>query len=70
MFQCFLRRRLGLELMRQVQMTAGGLILKKTDSIEMRSEDLYISQEEVRVSYRFVNTSSAPALRPGRVIGK
>lgn len=41
------------------ELAAGGLVLKKTDSIEMRSEDLFISMEEVRVRYRFVNTSAA-----------
>ncbi|RYF94972.1 MAG: DUF4424 domain-containing protein, partial [Caulobacteraceae bacterium] len=34
------------------ELAAGGLVLKKTDSIEMRSEDLYISQKEVVVRYR------------------
>lgn len=42
------------------ELAAGGLILKTTDSIEMRSEDLFISQKEVVVKYRFQNTSSAP----------
>jgi hypothetical protein len=41
------------------ELATGGLILKKTDSIEMRSEDLFISTEEVRVSYRFLNTSGS-----------
>jgi hypothetical protein len=42
------------------ELAAGGLVLKTTDSIEMRSEDLYISQKEVVVKYRFQNTSAAP----------
>lgn len=42
------------------ELAAGGLVLKKTDSIEMRSEDLFISQKEVVVRYRFQNTSAAP----------
>lgn len=39
------------------ELAAGGLVLKTTADIEMKSEDLYISQEEVRVAYRFVNKS-------------
>ncbi|MDB5469651.1 MAG: hypothetical protein JWR84_1211 [Caulobacter sp.] len=42
------------------ELAAGGLVLKTTDSIEMRSEDLFISQKEVVVKYRFQNTSVAP----------
>lgn len=42
------------------ELAAGGLILTKTDAIEMRSEDLFISQEAVQVRYVFVNTSGAP----------
>ena len=41
------------------ELAAGGLVLKTTDSIEMRSEDLFISQREVVVKYRFQNTSAA-----------
>lgn len=40
------------------ELAAGGLVLKKTDHIEMRSEDLYISAKEVRVRYKFANTAS------------
>jgi len=40
------------------ELAAGGLVLTKSDSIEMRSEDLYISQEAVRVRYVFANTSA------------
>jgi hypothetical protein len=39
------------------QLAAGGLVLTRNDAIEMRSEDLYISREAVRVLYRFVNSS-------------
>jgi hypothetical protein len=34
---------------------AGGLVLDKTDQIELRAEDLYLSAKQVRVSYRFFN---------------
>jgi hypothetical protein len=36
-------------------MGAGGLVLERTDGIEMRSEDLYVSAAEIRVRYRFYN---------------
>lgn len=36
-------------------MGAGGLVLERTDGIEMRSEDLYVSAAEIRVAYRFFN---------------
>ena len=36
-------------------MGAGGLVLGRTDGIEMRSEDLYVSAREIRVRYRFYN---------------
>ncbi|GAA0869325.1 DUF4424 domain-containing protein [Brevundimonas basaltis] len=36
-------------------MGAGGLVLEKTDGITMLSEDLYLSRDEVRVTYRFLN---------------
>lgn len=36
----------------------GGLVLTRNDAISMDSEDLYISKEEVRVSYRFTNRTS------------
>lgn len=39
------------------ELAAGGLVLTKTDAIEMKSEDLYVSTEAVRVTYRFLNTS-------------
>ncbi len=37
------------------ELATGGLVLKKSADIEMRSEDLYISTSEIRVSYRFLN---------------
>ncbi len=36
----------------------GGLVLTQSDAISMDSEDLYISQKEVRVRYRFTNRTS------------
>lgn len=42
------------------ELAAGGLVLTKSAAIEMRSEDLYISEARVRVRYSFVNTTPAP----------
>lgn len=42
------------------ELAAGGLVLTKTDAIEMRSEDLYISEAAIRVRYVFVNSTAAP----------
>jgi hypothetical protein len=39
------------------ELTTGGLVLMKSNDIEMRSEDLAISQTEIAVSYRFFNRS-------------
>lgn len=39
------------------EVKTGGLKLTKTDDIEMRSEDLFISTAEIRVVYRFFNRS-------------
>lgn len=39
---------------------AGGLVLEKTDSIAMESEDLYVSVDEIRVAYRFRNVTAIP----------
>jgi hypothetical protein len=39
------------------ELAAGGLVITRNDAIEMQAEDLFISQETVRVTYRFVNTS-------------
>ncbi|WP_442681105.1 DUF4424 family protein [Sphingomonas sp. ASY06-1R] len=37
------------------EMGAGGLVLRKTDAIDMVAEDLYVSPNKVRVSYVFHN---------------
>ena len=42
------------------ELSAGGLVLTKNDAIELRAEDLSISPKQVRVNYRFFNTTSAP----------
>jgi hypothetical protein len=39
------------------KLSAGGLVLTRTDRISMLSEDLYISPTAVRVRYRFLNRS-------------
>ena len=39
------------------ELTTGGLVLTKSEAIEMRSEDLYVSTKEIRVRYRFFNTT-------------
>ena len=36
----------------------GGLVLEKTDKVELRSEELYLSTKEIRISYRFFNKTS------------
>ena len=36
-------------------LAAGGLVLGRTDAIEMRKEDLYVSTEQIRVRYEFYN---------------
>ncbi|MDB5429235.1 MAG: hypothetical protein JWP35_351 [Caulobacter sp.] len=41
------------------ELSTGGLVLTKTDAIEMRQEDLFISLTEVKVHYVFRNTSAA-----------
>lgn len=41
------------------ELGAGGLILVKTDAVAMESEDLYISEEAVRVDYVFRNRTDA-----------
>lgn len=38
----------------------GGLVLTRNAAISMDSEDLYISQKEVRVRYRFTNHTARP----------
>jgi len=39
------------------ELGTGGLVYVTTDAVEMRSEDLFVSMQEVRVRYEFVNTS-------------
>lgn len=39
---------------------AGGLVLTRTDAIDMVSEDLYVSPRQVRVAYVFRNRTRAP----------
>lgn len=39
------------------EVAIGGLTLTTTDAISMDSEDLYISRDEVKVDYRFTNTT-------------
>ncbi|MGQ0588015.1 MAG: DUF4424 domain-containing protein [Sphingosinicella sp.] len=39
---------------------AGGLVLTKTDAIDMVSEDLYVSPSQIRVRYVFRNRTTAP----------
>lgn len=36
-------------------LAAGGLVLSRSDAIEMRSEDLFVSMDEIDVRYRFYN---------------
>lgn len=42
---------------------AGGLVLEKTDSIAMASEDLYVSVGQIRVKYVFRNLTGVPLSR-------
>jgi hypothetical protein len=39
------------------EIAIGGLTLKDTDAVSLDSEELYISKDEVRVNYRFTNTT-------------
>ena len=39
---------------------AGGLVLTKSDAIVMQAEDLWISENKIKVAYQFLNTSSQP----------
>src|ERR1700722_15215118 len=41
------------------ELTTGGLVLAKNADIEMRSEDLAISQKEISVHYRFFNRAAS-----------
>jgi len=40
------------------ELATGGLVLTKTADIEMRSEDLFISTDEIRVTYVFYNKAA------------
>lgn len=42
------------------EMAAGGLVLTRSAQIQMASEDLFVSAQEVRVHYRFRNLTSQP----------
>lgn len=41
----------------QAETALGGLVLVKSEAVSLDSEDLFISKDEVRVKYRFTNTS-------------
>ena len=41
-----------------VELATGGLVFVKNHDVEMLSEDLFISTEEIRVLYRFANRSN------------
>lgn len=41
----------------EAEIGIGGLVLKRNQSIEMRSEDLYVSLNEIKVQYHFYNAS-------------
>jgi hypothetical protein len=43
------------------ELTTGGLVLAKSPSVEMRSEDLFVSEKEIRVRYRFFNAEDVTA---------
>jgi len=40
------------------ELTTGGLVFAKSASVEMRAEDLFVSDKEIRVRYRFFNAAS------------
>jgi hypothetical protein len=42
----------------QAELAIGGIALTQSDAITLDSEDLFIARDEIRVSYRFTNTSS------------
>lgn len=44
----------------EAEVAIGGLTLLKSEAIAMDSEDLFVSRDNVRVTYRFTNTSDAP----------
>jgi hypothetical protein len=41
------------------ELTTGGLVLSKSADIEMRSEDLAVSEQEISVGYRFFNHAAS-----------
>ena len=41
------------------ELRTGGLALTRSDALAMDEEDLYVSAQEIRVRYRFVNDSGA-----------
>lgn len=41
------------------ELRTGGLVLTRSDALAMDEEDLYVSAQEIRVRYRFVNDSGA-----------
>jgi hypothetical protein len=43
----------------EAELGIGGLVLRKNAHVEMRSEDLYVSINEIRVRYRFYNKSGS-----------
>jgi hypothetical protein len=43
----------------EAELGIGGLVLRKNASVEMRSENLYVSSKEIRVQYRFYNKSGS-----------
>lgn len=40
-------------------LATGGLVLSRTDKIELKAEELFVSRQEIRVRYRFVNLTDA-----------
>lgn len=42
------------------EMAAGGLVIRQTRDIDMLSEDLFVSADEIRVAYVFRNRSASP----------
>src|SRR5262245_10239831 len=42
------------------ELGAGGLNLVRSDAVDLLAEDLYVSHDEVRVTYRFRNHTEAP----------
>ena len=42
----------------EAELATGGLVFTKSKSIEMLSEDLFISMQEIVIRYRFLNKSN------------